>query len=151
MNSCVNTLRLFRILLHLIVIGLCISRARLRFSFFFVRTLGTSKSFSHLIVIGIGISCGFRIPSHSTGTLLFLLLKHFKHRFEIKRSLISRELFISWSKLPMKVFTIKAINGFHDPLHDLNVILMVILSNGTFGRYVPHHELDSCCWWILLY
>ena len=95
MNSCVNTLRLFRILLHLIVIGLCISRARLRFSFFFVRTLGTSKSFSHLIVIGIGISCGFRIPSHSTGTLLFLLLKHFKHRFEIKRSLISRELFIS--------------------------------------------------------
>ena len=151
MNSCVNILRLFRILLHLIVIGLCISRARLRFSFCFVRTLGTSKSFSHLIVIGIGISCGFRIPSHSTGTLLFLLLKHFKHRFEIKRLLISRELFISWSKLSMKVFTIKAINGFHDPLHDLNVILMVILSNSTFGRYVPHHELDFCCWWILLY
>ena len=32
----------------------------------------------------------------------------------------------------MKIFTIKAINGFHDPLHDLrNVILVVILCHTT--------------------
>lgn len=148
MNSCVNTLRLFRILLHLIVIGLCISRARLRFSFFFgpwgLRRVSLIWLLSVLVSRAV-------LEFHLIRRLLFLLLKHFKHRFEIKRSLISRELFISWSKLPMKVFTIKAINGFHDPLHDLNVILMVILSNSTFGRYVPHHELDFCCWWILLY